>query len=136
MAKLSVILASEKLDKVYPALNIALVASISGWDVDVFFTFWGLLLLKKGYMPSGVSTDYREYQDRLTKAITDGLIPNWKDIIEKAKDTGRVKIYACSTTMNLLGVGKEELETFVDGIVGASYLLGRIKESDATLFIS
>jgi peroxiredoxin family protein len=136
VAKLSVILASEKLDKVYPALNIALVASISGWDVDVFFTFWGLLLLKKGYMPSGVSTDYREYQDRLTKAITDGLIPNWKDIIEKAKDTGRVKIYACSTTMNLLGVGKEELEIFVDGIVGASYLLGRIKESDATLFIS
>jgi peroxiredoxin family protein len=134
--KLSIILASEKLDKVYPALNIALVASISGWDVDIFFTFWGLLLLKKGYESSGVSTDYREYQDKLIKAVTDGLLPSWKDIIEKAKCTGKVRIYACSATMDLLDIRKEDLKDFVDGVVGASYFLGRIKESDATLFIS
>ncbi|MFN3268929.1 MAG: DsrE/DsrF/DrsH-like family protein, partial [Zestosphaera sp.] len=46
MPKISLIVASEKLDKLFPAVILATTAATMGWESEVFFTFWGLLALK------------------------------------------------------------------------------------------
>ena len=136
MSKIALIVASEKMDKLFPAVTLATTAAISGWDAEMFFTFWGLLALKKGYEPSGVSLDYKAYEGKLTEALATGSIPDWKTVLEQGQATGRIRIYACSTTLGMFGLKQEDLESFVDGIAGAATFLSTAKGSDVSLFIS
>jgi peroxiredoxin family protein len=48
---------------------------------------------------------------------------------------GNVKIYACSTTMEIMGVKREELIPEVDEVVGAASFLSIALDSDVQLFI-
>ena len=136
MSKIAIIVASEKMDKLFPAVTLATTAAISGWDAAMFFTFWGLLALKKGYEPSGVSIDYKAYEGKMTQALASGSIPGWKTVLEQGLATGRIKIYACSTTLGMFGFKQEDLESFVDSIAGAATFLAKAKGSDVSLFIS
>ncbi|MEO3993482.1 MAG: DsrE/DsrF/DrsH-like family protein [Desulfurococcaceae archaeon TW002] len=136
MPKISVIVASEKLDKLFPAVILAMTAATMGWESEIFFTFWGLLALKKEYEPKEVSSDYKVYEDGLRNAIRSGAMPGWREILEQGRKTGKLRIYACSTTMSLLGVKTEDLVEYVDGVVGAATFLNRAKDSDINLFIS
>ncbi|MEM1574505.1 MAG: DsrE/DsrF/DrsH-like family protein [Nitrososphaerota archaeon] len=136
MPKISIILASERIDKIYPAIILATSSVALGWDAEIFFTFWALLALKKGYETKNVSLDYNEYKESLIKMIESGKIPEWKNMIKSFKNIGKLKIYACSTTMDLFGINKENLEDFVDDIVGAPTFLSKAKDSEINLFIS
>ena len=46
--KVTIIVHSGDLDKIYSALIIASGAMAMGMEASLFFTFWGLLRLKKG----------------------------------------------------------------------------------------
>ncbi|MBS7605889.1 DsrE/DsrF/DrsH-like family protein, partial [Candidatus Bathyarchaeota archaeon] len=78
MPKISIIVSSEKLDKLFPAMTLATTAAAMGWESEVFFTFWGLLALKKGYEPKEVSLDYKGYEDELRRAVSSGAMPSWR----------------------------------------------------------
>jgi peroxiredoxin family protein len=136
MTKIALIVASEKLDKLFPAITLATTAAISGWEAELFFTFWGLLALRKGSESSGVSGDYQMYEEKLKETIASGSIPGWKTVLEQGKKTGRVRIHACSTTLGLFGMKPEDLESFVDDVAGAATFLGKAKDANVTLFIS
>lgn len=45
--KMTIILFSGELDKAIAAFTLATTAAASGMDVTIFFTFWGLNVLKK-----------------------------------------------------------------------------------------
>jgi peroxiredoxin family protein len=136
MSKIALIVASEKMDKLFPAVTLATTAAISGWDAEMFFTFWGLLALKKGYEPSGVTFDYRAYEGKLTEALASGSMPSWKTVLEQGLATGRIRIYACSTSLGMFGLKQEDLESFVDSIAGAATFLSKAKDANVSLFIS
>jgi peroxiredoxin family protein len=51
---MTIIVTKGTLDWAYPPFILASTASALGWDVSIFFTFYGLLLLKKE-IPSEVS---------------------------------------------------------------------------------
>lgn len=136
MPKLSIIISSDKLDKLYPAAILASTATAMDWEAELFFTFWGLFALKKGYEPRNVSEDYSQHEDAILGSVDSGKLPRWRDLINNARKTGKLKIYACSTTLNTFEIKKEDLEEFVDGIIGAATFLPKAKDSDITLFIS
>jgi peroxiredoxin family protein len=50
-------------------------------------------------------------------------------------ESGNVKIYACSTTMELMNIKKEELIPEVDSILGAASFLDIALDADFSLFI-
>jgi peroxiredoxin family protein len=135
MPKTSIIGASEKLDKSYPAFILATTAAVSRWKAKLFFTFWCLLALKRGYEPTQISVGCREYSGILTEALSSGAILNWRTIITQAKTTGKLKVYACSTIYDPFGLNEKTLEN-LDSIVGAAYFLRKAKDPDITLFIS
>jgi peroxiredoxin family protein len=136
MPKLALIIASEKMDKLFPAVTLGTTAAISGWDVEMFFTFWGLLSLKKGFQPSGVSLDYKEYGPRFSEALASGAIPDWRTVLTQGVSTGKIRIYACSASLGMFGLKQEDLEGYVDSIVGAATFLSKAKDSNVSLFIS
>ncbi len=135
MASLALLIPTEKLDRLHIAANLTAAAASMGWSVHLFFTFWGLLALVKGREPSGITGDYMAYESSLKKAVESGVMPRWADLIRQAKQLGDVKIYACSATMNLLSIDRDQLEDFVDDVVGAATFLSIAEKSDVSLVV-
>lgn len=136
-SKLSIIVWSGTVDKLYPVAILSSAAAASGWDVEIFFTFWGLNAVRKENLGAmKITSDYAEYAQAVGNAIKSAGLPPWHELLRQAKSMGNVKIYACSTTMELFGVkDKSQLADFVDEVVGAATFLERSKDASIALFI-
>jgi len=119
-------------DKAMMPLIMGTTAASMGMEVHVFYTFFGLKLLKKGVRPKlpGLMSLFTGMMEKKMKKIN---MPGYQEMLAQAKDLG-VNFYACSTSMELLGMKKEEL---IDGtkILGASAFLNLAADSKMTLFI-
>lgn len=109
---LAIIVRSDNPESVYPALIIASTAASMGVKVEVFFTFWGLRVLLKG----GAESVERKLREALGGEARG--IPPLSMLIDMARKAG-VEIYACSTTMQAMGVKESDI---MEGcpIVGAA----------------
>jgi peroxiredoxin family protein len=154
--KTTIVLFSGELDKAIAAFIIANGAAAYDHEVMIFFTFWGLNTLrkdepvqvKKGWlenmfvkmMPRGAN------KLGLSKMHFAGMGPKMikhvmkkhnaltlPQLIELAQEQG-VKLVACTMTMDLLGLKKEEL---LDGIeyAGVAAYLGDAADAKVNLFI-
>lgn len=149
--KVSIILSKGTLDMVYPAFMLANTAATMGAEVNVFFTFWGINAISKksvgslkiapvgnpglpmpnilGMLPGMTAMATRMMKGKIQK-IKMASIP---EMIKNAKELG-VKLHACSTTMDLMGVTREGLVDEIDDVVGAASFL-EISEGGQTIFI-
>ncbi|MFN3803909.1 MAG: DsrE/DsrF/DrsH-like family protein [Pyrobaculum sp.] len=136
--KLSIIAWSGTVDKLYPVAILSSAAAAAGWDVEVFFTFWGLNAIRKDVLnaPPKISGDFAEYAPAVAQAIQQMNFPPWFELLRQAKAMGNVRVYACSTTMEMFGIkDKAALAEFVDEVAGAATFLERAKDASVTLFI-
>lgn len=137
-SKLAIIAWSGTVDKLYPVAILSSAAAASGWEVDVFFTFWGINAIRKeaADAPPKISADFAEYGPAVAQAIKQMNFPPWFELLKQAKSMGKVNIYACSTTMELFGIkDKSAFMNFVDEVVGAATFLEKAKDAAVTLFI-
>ncbi|MBE2914543.1 DsrE/DsrF/DrsH-like family protein [Anoxybacillus flavithermus] len=153
--KTTIILFSGDLDKAMAAFIIANGAAAYDHDVTIFFTFWGLNTLrkeesvsvKKGWLEKMFGWMMPKGANRLglSKMNMGGLGPKMikhvmkkhnamtlPQLIEMAQEQG-VKLVACTMTMDLLGIKKEEL---IDGVElgGVAAYLGDATEGKVNLF--
>jgi len=135
--KLAIIVWSGTVDKLYPAAILSSAAAAGGWDVELFFTFWGLNAIRKENLSQmKISADFAEYAPAVAQAVKQMNFPPWHELIRQAKSMGNVRVYACSTTMEMFGIkDKTQLADFVDEVVGAATFLDRAKDASVTLFI-
>ncbi|MEN6338522.1 MAG: DsrE/DsrF/DrsH-like family protein, partial [Clostridiaceae bacterium] len=152
----TIIVFSGDLDKVLASFIIANGAAAMGRKVTMFFTFWGLNVLRKnnrqkvdksfieamfgGMMPRGVN------KLKLSKMNMMGMgtsmmkmimkkknVDSLETLMKKAMAAG-VKIIACTMSMDVMGIKEQELIEGVElGGVGA--YLGDAEESNVNLFI-
>lgn len=155
--KLTIIAWSGDLDKVYPTLILATTAAASGMDVTVFFTFWGLFVLKrndkritgKDWMTRMLSimnrggTRYlglsRLHMGGLgawmmRKIFKKNNIPDLDEFLELANEMG-VKLVPCQMAMDALGIAHSDLIRGVSEPAGAAFALAEMAQSDIQLFI-
>lgn len=135
--KLLLVVSKGTMDGLYPALILATTAAAQQWtSVDMYFTFGGMKLLTKGMAESiKPSVDFGMSKEELTALLAKGGMPSLLDMLKGAKDAG-VHIYACSPTMGLYGMKKEQVLDICDDIIGASRFLQMASDPDAlTLFI-
>ena len=147
---------SGDLDKTIAAFIIANGAAAMGRKVTMFFTFWGLNILRKptkvqvakgalermfcAMMPRGT------YKLGLSRMNMLGIGPKMirfmmrkkgisslEELIAQAQAHG-VRIVACQMSMDIMGISKEEL---LDGVElgGVATFLGSGETSDMSLFI-
>ncbi len=151
----TIVVFSNDLDKALAAFIIANGAKASGSDVTLFFTFWGLNILRKenvnvkksfidkmfGFMmPKGAN------KLTLSKMNMGGLgssmmkyvmknknISTLNELIKQAQKQG-VKFIACQMSMDVMGLKKEEL---IDGveIAGVAKYIAESNNSNSNLFI-
>jgi peroxiredoxin family protein len=134
--KMAIIVHSGSLDRLYPVFMLSSTGGVMDVEVSLFFTFWGLNALKKdGLESAGLSGIMAVGTGMMKDKIREAGVPTLTDLLKMCRQTGNVKIYACSTTMEIMGVKKEELIPEVDDIVGAASFLSIALESDVQLFI-
>jgi len=156
--KLTMVVFSGELDKALASFMIAATAASMGIAVTMFFTFWGLNIIKKndGKIKSkGLMRKMFNWLNRggtkrlklskfnmmgmgtaMIKKLMRGMkMPSLDDLIGMAHQMG-VKLYACSTTCGLMGLGDGDFRDEVEpGIVGAAFFLGEAVDSNSSLFI-
>lgn len=147
---------SGDLDKAIASFIIANGAASMGKKVTMFFTFWGLNILRKhegvpvkknfietafGFMmPRGSkrlklsNMHMMGMGSKLIRGVMKNKnISSLEDLIEQAMKNG-VEVVACSMSMDVMGIKKEEL---IDGVKegGVGYYLGEAEDSNVNLFI-
>jgi len=130
--KVAIVVSECSFDKGVMAMMIANTAVSMGMEVHMFFTFFGLNLLKKGARPK-LPGMYRLFTRTFEKKMSKVGIPQFGEQLNMAKEQG-VNIYACSTSMELMNVKEEDI-TEGAKIIGAAGFLNIAANTDMQYFI-
>ncbi|HUI00731.1 MAG TPA: DsrE/DsrF/DrsH-like family protein [Nitrososphaerales archaeon] len=134
--KLSIIVSKGSLDMAYPAFMLANAGAAMGMEVHLFFTFWGMAVINKK-QEANLQVGPEAAPGMTTPTVRDVLqrlkIPTIPEMVAGAHDMG-VHLHACSTTMEMMGMKREDLIPEVEDVVGASTFL-QLSENGQTLFI-
>ncbi|MGD2201303.1 MAG: DsrE/DsrF/DrsH-like family protein [Candidatus Bathyarchaeota archaeon] len=134
--KMAIIVHSGTMDKLYPVLMLASAGGAMDIEAHLFFTFWGLDALKKGGLESAKLPGIMRLGTGMMKGrIKNANVPSLPALLDMCSEMGTIKIYACSTTMELMKVKEEDLIPEVDDIVGAAVFLDIAMDADLQLFI-
>ncbi len=128
--RVAIVASKGTLDMAYPPLLLATGARSLGIEASVFFTLYGINILKKnaklkvapianpampipvpniiGSLPGMTDMASMMMQGMFEKRS----VPSIKELLDMSRDTG-VKLVACQMTLDVLGVKKEDL---IDGI--------------------
>jgi len=155
--KVTLVIFSGEMDKALAAFNIAIGAASMGMEVSMFFTFWGLNIIKKdeGSIKSrGIMRKMLNFMNRggsrrlplsrfhmlglgkwmMGKLMRDARFPSLDDLIATAREA-RVKFIACTTSMGIMGISREAFIPEVDSFAGVATYLAEAKEGKVNLFI-
>lgn len=130
--KFAMVVSEGSFDKAMMAMMMANTAASMGIETHIFYTFFGLNLIKKGAKPK-MPGMMRLFTGMMIKKMKGIGIDGYQEQLDMAKELG-VKIYACNTSMEMMGIKKEDL---IDGItvLGAAAFLDIGTDSDMQLFI-
>ncbi|MBN1621725.1 MAG: DsrE/DsrF/DrsH-like family protein [Endomicrobiales bacterium] len=153
--KMSIILFSGELDKAIAAFILATTAASSNMDVTIYFTFWGLNVLKKTKLSITRAQNILQKMFNvfstsklpISKLNMFGLGPwmmkrlmkkskmaSLEDLMKIAKQLN-VKYIACTTSCGVMGLNKENLIEDVDEFAGAMTYIEEARKSKVNLFI-
>ena len=136
--RVTIILHSGDMDKLYSALIVGNGALAMGMEVSMYFTFWGLQRLRKGALERGPLSKMHllglgkwMIRRRMKKANVASL----ERLMSDFKELGG-KIIACEMTMEIMGVRREDLrEDWVDEYGAVGTYVQEARNSAITLFI-
>lgn len=152
----TIVVFSDDLDKALASFVIANGAAAAGKKVTLFFTFWGLNIIKKQNKPAvekdlmgkmfGWMLPSSSEKLKLSKMNMGGMgskmmrmimkqkrIDSLESLIQQAIDNG-VEMIACTMSMDVMGVKQEELLDHVK-LGGVATYLERAEEANLNLFI-
>jgi peroxiredoxin family protein len=151
--KMAIIATKGALDMAYPPLILASTAAALGWEVQIFFTFYGLQLLRKSLKGIKISPLANPAMPMPPMPVMVKMLPSMEAMatnMMKAKmkkkgvasleelralcQEAEVKFVACQMTVDLFDFKKSD---FIDGIEygGAATFLKFAGETDVCLFI-
>jgi peroxiredoxin family protein len=136
--RVTIILHSGDMDKVYSALIIGNGALAMGMEVSIYCTFWGLQRLQKGGLEKGPLSKMHMLGlgkwmigQRMKKANVASL----EKLMTDFKDLGG-KIIACEMTMEIMGLKREDLrQDWIDEYGAVGTYVQEARQSAITLFI-
>lgn len=152
----TLIVFSDDLDRALASFVIANGAAASGKKVSIFFTFWGLNVIKKTSKPKVEKDIFGKMFGMMLPSSSKGLslsqmnmgglgskmmryimkrknVESLENLMTQALDNG-VEFIACSMSMDVMGIKPEEL---IDGITigGVAAYLDRAEKANVNLFI-
>jgi peroxiredoxin family protein len=154
--RLAIIATKGTLDWAYPPLMLAVQAANKGWDVGVFFTFYGLNIIDNRRnqrlkaspvgnpaMPSPVPmptllavlpgmTALATFMMR--RQLRKQQVPTVAELLQLAVERG-VKLYPCGFTIDMFGYSTEHFIAGAQPRMGSPDFLEFAKDADTTIFV-
>jgi peroxiredoxin family protein len=154
--KLSIISMSGDFDKAIAVFTLASGAAAVNYEVNIFFTFWGLNAIKKNKGRSFIGTGFlarffnfllggrknlplsRLNFGGLSPVLMTGMmkgknVATLDELFEASKALG-VRFYACEMAMHVLGLTKDDFIPEVKDVLGVATFL-ELSKGGQTLFI-
>lgn len=154
--KLSLIAFSGDFDKLTAVFTLATGAAAVGYEVNIFFTFWGLDAIKRkqgrafvggspltrlfGFMMGGLKStpssrfNFLGIGPRIFRHLMrKNNVATLEELVEAAKALG-INLYACEMAMHVLGLQKSDFIHEVKDVLGVATFL-KLSEGGQTLFI-
>lgn len=151
--RLALVASKGTLDQAYPPMILATTAASLGWEVGIYFTFYGLDILHQdrfkklkvaslanpagpikvpnllGAVPGATAAATKVMKTWMQNSN----MPELPEFIEMAQGLD-VTFFACATTMGVMGVDESDL---IDGcdVAGAAAFLDFAAEADVQLFV-
>lgn len=148
--KLLIVCSKGTLDMAFPPFMMATTAASMDWDVHLYFTFWGMDIItnSKALKISPVGNPSLGLPNivgmipgmtavatwMMKRKMRESGMPSLESLIDMAKRAG-VKFHACSPTMKLSGISKEDLIPQCDDIIGAATFIDLAGDDAVTIFI-
>jgi len=151
-ARLAIIATKGSLDWAYPPLMLSLQAAKKGWEVAIFFTFYGLDIIHKKKnrrlqiatlgnpampMPNlvGAIPGMTALATQMTRRrFRQRNVPPVDELLRKAIDAG-VKVYPCGFSIDVFGYKPEDFVPGCQPRLGSADFLDFAKEAAVTLFV-
>ena len=153
----TIVVFSAELDRAIAAFVIATAAASMGMKVNLFFTFWGLNVIKreggliKGetWMQKMLNVMNRGHAKKLALSklnmmgmgpamlramMSEKKVPPLHELIGLALKLG-VKLYPCEMSMTVMGLSKDDFIEGCEEVIGAVSYLSIAKGSGVNLFI-
>lgn len=152
--KMAIIATKGTLDWAYPPLILATAAASLGWEVGIFFTFYGLNIIHKkkgkelavaplanpampmpvpnliGALP-GMTAMGTTVMKRMFRARNVASI----DQLLQAAVEAEVKMWPCAMTVDVFGYRPEDFIDGVQPVCGAAQFIDFAQDADISLFI-
>jgi peroxiredoxin family protein len=143
---------SGDLDRVWPQFILATTGAAYGMPVTMFFTFWGLFVLKRPEVKVTGDTWMTKMlgafnRERLSHLNFAGAGPRMmrsiaaahkveppEELLQIARELD-VRIWPCQMTMDLMGLRFDDLIDGVGEPVGAAAAVAEMQKSSINLFI-
>ncbi|MFH0941606.1 MAG: DsrE/DsrF/DrsH-like family protein [Chloroflexota bacterium] len=155
--KMTIVLFSGDLDRALAAFMLATTGASMGMEVSIFFTFWGLNVIKKnegGIGSKGLMRKMLNWMNRggskrlklskfhmlglgtwmMKRLMKDINMPSIDEFIKMSQQMG-VKLIACTTSCGVMGLPESAFRAEVTSLAGAAYYLGEARDSKVALFI-
>lgn len=152
--RLAIIATKGSLDWAYPPLMMAVQAANKGWDVGIFFTFYGLNIIHKEKnrrlkvapvgnpaMPVPIPNLIAALPGMTAMAtwmvrrnMRKHGVPTIEQLVQQASDAS-VKLFPCGFTIDVFDFSADD---FIDGIeqrCGSPHFLEFAKDADMTIFV-
>jgi peroxiredoxin family protein len=129
---------SGDLDKAFAGMVMANGARAMGNDVTLFFAFWGINILRNSEFNKPVEKSFLDKMFGMMMpkgafVMKEKKVDSLPVMIKQALDSG-IKMVACSMSMDVMGITKEEL---IDGVEigGVAHFLSEAETSDVSFMI-
>jgi len=134
--KVAIICSKGSLDMAYPGLILANAARMMGIDAVLFFTFWGMDIIKEktvDHLHAGVVGNPGTHMPAMLAGLPgmEGLatrmmkkkieeidVPTVRELLETLADAG-AEIYACQMAMEMMDIKREDLVPQVNDVITA-----------------
>ena len=152
--KMVIIATKGTLDWAYPPLILASTAAAMGWEVGIFFTFYGLNIIHKDKynklkiaplanpaMPMpvpnlvGAIPGMTQIGTTVMKSMFKAHgVASVEDLLEMCMDLG-VKMMPCGMTLEVFGYKPDDFLEGIDPVCGAAHFIEYAADADVSLFI-
>ncbi len=127
-SKISIMVVSGSRERLQMAAMLASVGAVSGSEVTVFLSMNALPYFIKGHGENA------PVEGEFGRTMQGKNVPPFKDLFHKAVELGDAKIYPCSMAMDVLGVEKENLESYLQEATGLTKFLHDAQDSQVWTF--
>ena len=121
---LNLLLFSGTADKLHAAATLAAGAAAMDRPVNILLQYWALDAFRSSRIQENLGLSWDATGDGTSRPVRGTKSINWLETFRMAKELGEMQFFACTGSLDVLGIDASSLDPIVDAEAGiATFLL-------------